>query len=175
LTSFLLASFQNREPPCLNAMMSCISMRAKANCLAGRKAGLPVGLARRVLCRPHCYCTNFENASMAINGSQSLVYTRRLSSGLLEGLLGIAISSLTDLARSIWVYQSHCLLLCAAVARRSRRQRPVEEPWAWPIRCQRSALNLGGCRVRHGLRQLTGFRLANACTRRIRAPWGRKS
>lgn len=32
MTSFLLASFQNRETPTLCAMMSCISMRAEANC-----------------------------------------------------------------------------------------------------------------------------------------------
>jgi hypothetical protein len=50
-------------------------------------------------------------ALVAIDLTQSPIYASRRSNGLLEGLLLIVISGLTNLARRIRVYQGHRLLL----------------------------------------------------------------
>ena len=54
---------------------------------------------------------------MAIDLSQPVINTNCRSGRLLEGLLAILISSLTDMARSIRVCQSYCLLLCTVAVR----------------------------------------------------------
>jgi len=58
-----------------------------------------------------------KKASVAIDLSQPLINTNRRSGRLLEGLLAILISSLTNLARNIRVYQSYCLPLCTVAVR----------------------------------------------------------
>jgi hypothetical protein len=44
---------------------------------------------------------------VAIDRTQSLIYANRCSNGLLDGLLCIVVSGLTNLARSICVYQGY--------------------------------------------------------------------
>ena len=54
---------------------------------------------------------------MAIDLGQPLINTNCRSGRLLEGLLAILISSLTNLARSVPVGQSYCLLLYTVAVR----------------------------------------------------------